>query len=303
VSADVTPSSDGRGGEEESRQGVAYALAAFVAWGIMPMFFKLLSGITNYEVVAHRAMWAVVILAVPVTIAGRWGYVRVAFQSRQVMMVLIFTAALLSVNWMVFMWGVNVGRVLEISLGYYINPLISVVFGLLLLQEKLSRWQIVAVVLAAVGVLNQTLGYGQFPWVSMFLAISFAIYGYARKVVKVAALEGLMLETLLMAPFGLAFIVYLGESGSFGWGGWYTSFLLFCTGAATALPLLWFTAGARRLRLSTIGILQYLAPSMHFVLAVFVYREPFTTTHLITFGCIWLALIIYTTSSIRSSSR
>ncbi len=288
---------------KEARRGAIYACGAFFLWGVFPVFFKLLSHVPVLEIVAHRALWAILFLIVPLSMGGRWRQVRIALATPGVLVTLAATALLLTVNWLIFVWGVNAGRILEVSLGYYINPLFSVLLGMALLKERLSRWQVLAVVLAAAAVLNLTFGYGQFPWVSLSLAVTFGIYGYLRKVVRVAAVEGLFIETMLIAPFALGYLLWLGDDGVFRAGDWKTLLLLVLAGGATAVPLMLFSAGARRLRLSTIGLFQYIGPSIQFVLGVVVYGEAFTTVHMVTFAGIWLALAIYSADSLHAGRR
>jgi chloramphenicol-sensitive protein RarD len=206
----------------------------------------------------------------------------------------------LSTNWLVFIWAVNVNRVVETSLGYFMTPLVNVLFGAIFLRERLTRWQLVSVLLALVGVLNLTLGYGKFPWVAIILCVSFGIYGLLRKKSGTRPIPGLFLETTLLTPLALIYLLYLQRGGRliFGPVPWSFALLLISTGVVTGLPLVWFGHAARHLRLTTIGFLQYLAPTGSFFLGVFLYHEPFTRAHLVTFAFIWTALAIFTVEAV-----
>ncbi len=282
----------------EARIGVAYALAAFGFWGLVPVYFKLLGQVPALEILAHRVVWSVVFCAGLATISGRWPAIRSALSSRAVIAPLVASTLFVGTNWLVFIWAVLNDRVLDSSLGYFINPLISVLLGLVLLRERLSRWQGLAVLLAVAAVLTLALVRGRVPWVSLTLAGTFGCYGYIRKVARVGALDGLFVETLLLAPVAVLYLVFWQGAAAFGPGDPMTAGLLVVGGVVTALPLLWFTAGARRLRLATVGLLQYIAPSTQFLLAVFLYREPFTTGDLVAFALIWLALAVYSADSL-----
>jgi chloramphenicol-sensitive protein RarD len=217
----------------------------------------------------------------------------------------MLSTGIVSLNWLVYIWAVFTERVLETSLGYFINPLVSVLLGVIFLGERLRPWQVVAVALAGVGVLNLAFGAADFPWIALTLAFSFGTYGLIRKTVAVGSVDGLLVETTLLLPFAIAFLAYLAITGggNFATGGLQISVLLVLAGPATALPLIWFTSAARRLRLSTVGFFQYIAPSCQFLLAVVLFGEPFTTTHLITFACIWLALALFTADSLLAARR
>ncbi len=274
--------------------GLAFALAAYVTWGLVPVYFRALSGVPPFEILANRIAWSVPILFLLVAALGRWEEVRRPLASARALLLVGATTLLIGLNWLVYIWAVDQGRVLEASLGYFVNPLVNVVLGVVFLRESLSRPQILAVTLAGAGVLWLVLGYGRFPWISLTLATTFGLYGLLRKSAGIGAVTGLFAETALIAPAALA---YLGigaaaGTGAFG-GGWRTSLLLAAAGAITAVPLVWFALAVRRLRLSTMGFLQYLAPSLQFALAVWLYREPFTRSHLVTFGFIWTSLALY----------
>lgn len=291
--------------ERETTKGVIYALAAFGAWGANPIYFKLVGHVPPLEVLAHRVVWSVLLLAVLVSAIKHWPVIRAALGDRRTLLMLGLSTAIISVNWLVYIWAISVERVLETSLGYYINPLVSVLLGMLVLGERLTRLQGLAVLLAAIGVANLAFGADQFPWVALVLAFTFGIYGLIRKTVRIESVEGLFVETTLMLPLASGYLLYVAVAGTgtFAGGDLRTDGLLFLAGIVTAAPLIWFTSAARRLKLSTIGFFQYIAPSGHFLLAVFAFGESFTRAHLITFLCIWAALAIFTLESVKMARR
>ncbi|MDQ2694983.1 MAG: EamA family transporter RarD [Pseudomonadota bacterium] len=276
--------------------GAFYALLAYLTWGLMPIYWKAVSEVPPLEMVAHRVVWSVLVLAVLLSVFRRWPEFLATLRDRRRMLLLAGTAVLITGNWLGFIWAVQHDRVMEASLGYYINPLLNVVLGVAVLGERLRPWQTVAVAVAALGVLNMILQLGVVPWIALGLALTFGVYGLLRKTAPVDGLVGLAVETLLLAPLALGFLIHAGWQGTgrFLASGWQTDLLIIQAGLITALPLLWFANAARRLRYSTLGFIQYLAPSVQLWLAVAVYQEPFTLTHLLTFGCIWLALVVYT---------
>ncbi len=281
--------------KREGLVGLAFAIAAFASWGLAPIYFKALKAVHPTQIVAHRVIWSVLLLVVLVQLTGKWGAVRTAWANPKNRKVLALTTALISGNWLLFIWATNNGQLLQGSLGYFINPLINVTLGVVFLGEILSRVQKFAVGLAAVGVLNLVASHGTFPWIALGLAMSFAAYGLLRKKAPVDTTVGLFLETALMTPVALTFLGYLAWKGelAFGQGDLRMDLLLAASGVITALPLLWFVAGARRLRLATVGLVQYLSPTGQFLLAVLLYDEPFTRAHAVTFGLIWTSLAIY----------
>ena len=281
--------------------GIAAALGSFVIWGVAPIYFKAVAEAGALEVLAHRVVWTVVLLAGLVAIIGRWDLLIATIGGWRRLWIYGLTTALISVNWLVFIWAVTNDHLLQASLGYFINPLVNVLLGLLFLGERLNRAQSVAVLLAMIGVGNLVIGYGELPWVSLVLAFSFGFYALLRKRFRIDPLIGLLVETMLLLPLGLAYLLWLTGTGSgqFWTGGWTISLLLVAGGAVTATPLILFMYGAQRLTLSAIGVMQYLAPSMHFLLAVLVYAEPFTSAHLVTFAAIWLGLVVFTGDAVR----
>ena len=279
--------------DQSSRTGLLLGLGAYLMWGFLPIYFKALSAVGATEIVAHRIVWSLLFLAALVVVWKRGAAMRAAIGSR-VLLILVVTAALIGANWLIWIWAVTNGHVLEGSLGYYLNPLVNVLLGVVLLGEKLSPARIFAVLLAAAGVAVLAFGAGDGLWISLSLALSFALYGYVRKVAPVEAVEGLAIETAILTPLALGWILLLNASGEGGLGiDTLTTVLLVLAGAVTAVPLLLFTAAAKRLPYSTLGFLQYIAPSIQFLLAVLVYGERLTTAHIICFGAIWTALVIF----------
>jgi chloramphenicol-sensitive protein RarD len=230
----------------------------------------------------------------------RWSEVRSNAQSRRALTYCFASGCTISINWFLFIWAVNIGRIIETSLGYFMTPLMNVLFGALFLGERLTRIQLISVCLAVIGVLNLTFGYGHFPWIAMLLCVSFGVYGLLRKQSGTAAIPGLFFETVLLAPIALGYLTLLQTRGQLvlAHGHWWLSVLLLTTGIVTAVPLVWFGYAARHLQLTTVGFLQYLSPTCSFLLGVFVYHEPFSHAHLVTFSLIWLALIVFTIEAI-----
>lgn len=288
-----------------ARAGLLLGLGAYLIWGVLPLYFKALAHVPPGEIVAHRILWSLLFLAGLASLWRRWPAVRAAASSGRILLTLTVTALLIAVNWLVYIWAVVNGHVLEGSLGYYLNPLVNVLLGVVLLKERLSKPQVAAVLLAAAGVAVLAAGAGDGLWISLVLAVSFASYGFLRKVAAVDALEGLSIETALLAPASLVWLLWVHDAGggSFANLGVLTDLLLILGGAATAIPLLLFTAAARRLPYSTLGFLQYIAPSMQFLLAVLVFGERLTVAHMICFGAIWTALVIFATDGIRRAAR
>lgn len=275
--------------------GLLYAFGAFGVWGLAPVYFRAVLHVPPLEVVAHRVVWSLLLVAVLITVRGRWREVRLALSTARNRWTLLATATLITGNWLLFIWAVHAGRLLEASLGYFINPLISVLLGVAFLGERLGRRQLAAVGLAALAVANHVFRLGVFPWVSLALAISFALYGLLRKQVQADSLVGLLLETAFIAPLAAGYLALLAsqETGHFLSTGIGTDALLMAGGVITAAPLLWFVNAARLLPLSTVGLMQYLTPTGQFLLAVFAWDEPFTEAHALTFAGIWAALALY----------
>jgi chloramphenicol-sensitive protein RarD len=290
-------------GPGSARGGVAYAASAYVFWGIFPLYFRALSGVPAPEILAHRIAWSGLFMLLFVTARRHWPAVR-AQLSPAIVLRLALSATLISVNWLIYIWAVNAEHVLDASLGYFVNPLVSVLLGVLFLREPLSRRQVVAIALAAVGVLWLVVRAGRFPWVALSLASTFGLYGLIRKRTPVDATVGLLAEVVVLAPVALGFLAWLaaGGRGHFGDTPGRTA-LLALSGVVTAVPLMWFAVGVRRLRLATIGLLQYLNPTMQFAIAVAVFGEPLTPAHRFAFVCIWLGLAVYTSEAIGVGRR
>lgn len=275
--------------------GILYALAAFGIWGLAPIYFRLIGQVPALEVVAHRVAWAVLLLCLALLAKRRGRLLLAELRDTRRLLFLSVTALLVSGNWLIYIWSIQNDRLLEASLGYYINPLINVLLGMLFLRERLNPRQGMAVALACIGVLNLIVALGVFPWIALSLALLFGFYGLLRKKASIDAMVGLTVETILLTPLALALLVVLAlqGNGAFGRGDLATDLLLAGTGLMTAVPLFCFLQGARRLRLSTLGLMQYVAPSLNFVLAVVFYHEPFTWMHFVTFFFIWVALAVY----------
>lgn len=278
------------------RAGLLLGLGAYLLWGVLPLYFKALAAVAPTEIVAHRIVWSLLFLGALATIWRRWPAIRAAVTTPRVLLTLVATSVLIGINWLVYIYAVISDHVLEGSLGYYLNPLVNVLLGVVLLKERLSRAQLFATLLAAAGVAVLAAGAGSGLWISLTLAASFALYGFVRKVAPVDSLEGLSIETAILAPLALGWLIWLRHAGTAGFGeqGLTVDLLLMLGGAVTAIPLLLFTAAARRLPYSTLGFLQYIAPSLQFLLAVLAFGEPLTVPHLVCFGAIWTALAIFT---------
>lgn len=281
-------------------RGFAFAFSAYLLWGFLPFYMKAVAHISPYEVVAHRVLWSVPITAaILIVLGGSSGFLTVFRQPRTLAMGFL-TASLISVNWAIYVWAIGSGRALESALGYFINPLVNVALGTIFLGERLTRAQVFAVALAVFGVGLMTVESGGLPWVSLALALSFGVYGYLKKTLPIGPTEGFLLEVVLISPLAMIYIGWLAFMGTghfAGTGAVTTSsdtLLLAASGLVTAVPLILFVYGARLLRYSTIGLMQYMAPSMIFLTAVFVFHEPFSVGKLIAFMFIWAALIVYT---------
>jgi chloramphenicol-sensitive protein RarD len=287
--------------KREERSALIAGFAAFGLWGLIPIYWKLLKSVPAIEIIAHRFIWTTLFLIVLLTWQRRWPEVHQAASSRKTLLYCIASGLAVSINWLVFIWAVNINRVVETSLGYFMTPLVNVLLGAIFLRERLTRWQLISVLLALVGVLNLTLGYGKFPWIAVILCLSFGVYGLLRKKSGTRPIPGLFLETTLLTPIAFFYLISLqkGNGVIFGQAHWSFALLLVSTGVVTGLPLVWFGHAARHLRLTTIGFLQYLSPSGSFLLGVFLYHEPFTRNHLITFSLTWTALAIFTTEAVH----
>ncbi|MBT0959719.1 EamA family transporter RarD [Denitromonas iodatirespirans] len=287
---------------DEARRGTVAALAAFIIWGLAPLYFKAVGSVPADQIVAHRVVWSVVFLALLVGLTRQAPALRRVFSDRRLLGVLLVTALLTGSNWLVFVWAVTHERVLEGSLGYFINPLLSVLLGRIFLGERLRPLQRLAVAIAAVGVAWRVAAVGSIPWIALFLALTFGFYGLLRKRTPVDAIVGLCVETVLVLPLAAGWLAWQAHTGELHWGqDLHIDLLLPVAGVLTATPLMLFAFGARRLPLATIGFLQYLAPSLNFLLAIFVFHEPFDAARLTGFVIIWCALALYTADMLRVS--
>lgn len=283
------------------KEGVLYAILSFVMWGVVSIYWKLIQHVSAGEILAQRILWSFIFMLVLLLITRKWNayfdFVKEIVKKPKIFFSLFIASVLVSANWGIFIWAVNEGKILETSLGYYINPLISVLLGVIVLKERLSGAQIFAFILAAIGVLTLAIHFGTIPWVSLSLALTFGLYGLAKKMIKAESAIGLTLETMVIAPFALVYLIYMTfQSQTQFFDSVSTSLLLMGGGMVTALPLLFFAKGAQKVSLSMLGILQYIAPTLSLMVGVFIYHEAFTKAHLIAFIFIWSALAIYTFS-------
>lgn len=288
---------------EDSLGGFLYALGAYLLWGFLPVYMKAVAHISPAEVIAHRVVWSLPIAALVLVVTRQTGDLRIALKSPRTLALACMTAALITINWGIYVWAIGAGRALDTALGYYINPLFSILLGAILLKEKMAGAQKLAVVLAIAAVAVLTFEAGGLPWISLGLTMSWGFYALFRKTLPVGPNQGFFLEVLILALPAVGYIAYLQSTGQghflTGDRPAYDTALLMGCGLVTAIPLLLYANGAKLLRLSTIGIMQYIAPTMIFVFAVFVFGEPFGMAQMIAFPLIWLALFVYTGSMIR----
>lgn len=277
-------------------KGILYGLLAYTAWGLFPIYWKALKTVPPIEILSHRMVWSFVFMLGVLAVTRRWSWIRPALRQPKILGAFLLTAVFLSVNWFVYIWGVNAGYIVETALGYFINPLVNVLLGYLFLRERLRMGQGLAVALALGGVLYLTILYGSLPWIALTLAFSFGFYGLLRKTAVLDSVEGLSLETawLFLLAAGLLITFEARGTGSLGHSSLQVNLLLIGSGVITAVPLLFFAASARLVTLTTLGILQYVAPTLQFLIGVFVYGEAFSRHQLVGFSFIWLALLVYT---------
>lgn len=288
-----------------SRQGVFFAIAAYTMWGVAPVYFKWLESVPALEILSHRIIWSFILVLALILILGRAGRLKPVLQNKKQMLRLALATCLLGGNWFLFIWAINNDHILDASLGYYINPLLNVAIGMAFFGERMRNMQLVAIALAVTGVLIQVISFGSVPWVALALACSFAIYGAIRKRLPIDSMTGLWLETLILLPAVLVYMVFFASSSAADMtqNTWQINTLLVAAGVVTTAPLLCFTAAAQRIRYSTLGFFQYIGPSLMFILAVWVYGEPLATDKLVTFGIIWLALAIYSLDTVLFQQR
>lgn len=280
--------------------GYLAAALSYVMWGLLPIYWKTFTEVGAWEILSHRIIWSVVFVLLLMTVTKKWKQLKEALPDWKSKLAIIVSSLLISANWVIYIWAVNNNHILDASLGYYINPLISVFLGVFFLGERLTKLQWGSIALAAIGVAIMTISFGNFPWVSITLAITFGLYGLAKKKVKIEPLIGLTLETLIVLPIALLYLVGFEHGGvAFAVLPTWKIAILLLAGVATALPLLLFAEGAKRLSLSALGFLQYISPTLTLILGILVYDEAFTTVDQIAFGFIWSALVLYTIQVIR----
>lgn len=291
--------------DRDTLRGFLFALAAYLMWGFLPFYMKAVAHIPAEEVVAHRILWSIPIAGLVLVVLRRTSELRAALTNWPMIRMALVTAGLISINWGIYVWAIGNGRALETALGYYINPLFSVFLAFTLLKEKLNTAQWVAIALAVIAVSILTWEAGGLPWVSLSLAVTWGFYAFFRKTLPIGPNQGFLLEVLILSPFALAYVVWTVVQGTshFGPTGWADIGWLLGTGIVTAVPLMTYANGAKLLRLSTIGIMQYIAPTMIFVIAIFIFREPFNATRLLAFCFIWAALAIYTWSMVAGMRK
>lgn len=290
--------------QTESKLGILYTASAYVLWGILPIYWKLIQEMPAFEILAHRIIWSCLFMFGVIVILRKnkpfKQEVKRIFTNKKQLIGISLASITISINWVTYIWAVNTDHVVEASLGYYINPLVSIFLGMLVLKESFNKAQWLAILLAAIGVTYMTWNFGSFPWIALLLAFSFGSYGLLKKMVNVGAVFGLTIETLLVTPIALLYL-FRQQAGSFGEVEWIsmTSIYVFGAGIVTAIPLLLFSSGAKRIPLSLVGFLQYFAPTIMLIIGVFLYNEPFTHVHMIAFSFIWSGLAVYTITRLK----
>lgn len=292
---------------ENYKQGIFFGLAAYVLWGILPVYWKALELVSPFEILSSRFMWSCVFVFLLIIFQKKWPLftkeVKEVFSNVKTGAAMVAAGITISFNWGTFIWAVNNGHIVETSMGYYINPLVSILFAVVFLHERLDKMQLAAITCAFIGVASMVYSFGKIPWVSLTLAFTFALYGLLKKILPVSALTSIMLETLLITPLALVYEYSLWQQGVSFYASGNLQVIMMLTGAGvvTAIPLLLFTAGARLLPLKIIGFLQYISPTLTLLIGVFVYNEAFTASHLLAFGWIWAALLLFIVSQLRSN--
>ncbi|MGV3001956.1 EamA family transporter RarD [Vibrio sp.] len=290
---------------KRTQQGVLLAVLAYLMWGIAPIYFKALGDVPPFEILCHRIIWSFVFLAALLYFTNGWPTVKETLRSKTKVIYLLITSVTIGANWLVFIWAISIGHMLDASLGYYINPLFNVLLGMIFLSETLRKLQWFAVALATIGVLVQLVVFGSVPIIAIMLALTFGVYGLLRKKVNLDAFTGLFIETLVLLPIAFLYLFAIADTATshLGTNTLTLNVLLISAGIVTTLPLLCFAGAAVRLRLATLGFIQYIGPSLMFILAVFVYDEAFTADKIITFACIWAALIVFTWDGLKNNSN
>ena len=285
----------------ENRLGQLYAIIAFLFWGLTPIYYKQISSVEPFEILAHRVMWSVVVLLILLQVTKQFSYLKEVFKNLKTMKYLFFASILISINWLTFIWAITNNKIVEASLGYFINPLVNVALGYLFFDERMSKYQNIAIGIAFCAVIYEFVTLGTIPLISLILAFSFGIYGLIRKKVKISSIPGLFVETIILVPFALAYIIYLIDvnQSAFVLQDSYIKGLLCFAGIITVLPLLWFNSAATRMKLTTLGFFQYIGPTVSFLLGVFIYNEEMNINKLVSFIFIWLALVIFSFDSLK----
>jgi chloramphenicol-sensitive protein RarD len=287
------------------KKGVLAALSAYLLWGFFPIYWKSIHAVPAFEILCHRVVWSMLFLIIILSIRKHWNWLRPALTAPKTILPFVASGFVLAGNWLTYIWGVNSGHIVETSLGYFINPLVNVLLGVVFLKERLRRIQWLSIAMAFTGVLYLTFQYGQFPWIALTLAFSFGFYGLMRKTARLASLEGLSVEMAVLFLPALIFISYFeyNGSGSFLAGSAFTKTLLPVSGLVTSIPLLLFAYGARNITLTTLGLLQYIAPTLQLTVGVFIYMESFPKTRIIGFTFIWVALLVYSIEGLLVGKR
>lgn len=283
-------------------RGILYAFLAYAWWGFFPLYWKLLQKVPALQLIGHRIIWSFISLIVVILILKQWKSFRDSIFVFKTFRIYLLAAILIGINWFLYVWAVNAGYIVETSLGYFINPLISVLLGVLFFKEKLKLWQWIPIALAGAGVLYMTISIGALPWIALILAFSFGIYGMIKKIAPLSSLQGLTLETVILLIPALAYLIYSENTGvgAFLHFGLFTDFLIILAGIITTIPLLMFASAAKRIPLSYIGILQYIAPTIQFLLGILVFKESFTINQFIGYCAVWIALIIFGLNSFKA---
>lgn len=294
----------------ESKKGVLFALGAYIIWGFLPIYWKQIEAVSSYEIIAHRVLWSFVFMILFIVFIGKWRYfkedLKFIFSNKKKVIALFLASVVITSNWLVFIIAVQAGHILDASLGYYINPLISILLGFIILGERFSKVGWVAISIVTFGVLYLTVGLGSAPWISLYLAVSFSVYGLIKKTINLDAVYAMAVETFVLVPFALIYILYLRTAGTADFGISTDSLWMIGAGAVTVIPLLLFSLGVQKIRLSLIGFLQYFAPTIMLIIGVFMYNEAFTDVHAVAYIFIWGGLIVYSVNrylTMRNESK
>ncbi|WP_432737872.1 EamA family transporter RarD [Maridesulfovibrio sp. FT414] len=288
---------------KNTHEGLFFAAGAFIMWGLLPIYWKALKAVPSIELLCNRVVWSMFFVGALLSMKKRWPEVRTAFCDTKGKLMLCASSCLIGCNWLLYIWAVNNGHVVDTSMGYYMTPFMNALLGFIFMNERLNRLQVAAIALAACGVAWSIFDYGRIPAVALTLAVSFALYGLVRKMMKVESLPGLFIETAVLFPISAGYIIWLAATGDVSYTrvGLLENLLLLGAGAATSTPLIFFAHGARRLRLATLGMMQYIAPTLALLIGVLMYGEPFGETRFITFAFIWAGIIIYVADGLRSN--